>query len=160
MGVCLMIYVYACVGSAIVEGVCMHTSPSYVPTPQPINPTQPYEPTQNPTTGKKAQSVGAQLRRHGEQQTKEDVRAILAEWAELLGACDLVFLSVPKAMRCVFGLGGVDGCVRCMSYSYRWSTSTPLAHLSIHLPPLTPTPTLKPNPTAIPSQRHPIHPSR
>lgn len=53
-------------------------------------------------TGKKAQSVGAQLRRHGEQQTREDVKAILAEWGEALGGCDLIFVSVPKAMRCVF----------------------------------------------------------
>lgn len=51
--------------------------------------------------GKKAQSVGAQLRRQGEQKTREDVRSILGEWAELLKACDLIFLSVPKAMRWV-----------------------------------------------------------
>ena len=30
--------------------------------------------------GKKAQSVGAQLRRYGEQQTREDVQKLLGEW--------------------------------------------------------------------------------
>lgn len=61
-------------------------------------------PKNSTRAGKKAQSVGAQLRRHGEQQTKEDVKAILGEWAELLGGCDLVFVSVPKAMRCVLSI--------------------------------------------------------
>lgn len=47
--------------------------------------------------------MGAQLRRQGEQKTREDVRSILGEWVDLLKGCDLVFLSVPKAMRWVEG---------------------------------------------------------
>lgn len=51
--------------------------------------------------GKNAKSVGAMLRRYGEQALTEDVRALLREWSAHLQTCSAVFLSCPKTMRSV-----------------------------------------------------------
>lgn len=49
--------------------------------------------------GRKAKSMGAQLRRYGEQALKEDVRATLIQWAGHLQCCHKIFISAPKTMR-------------------------------------------------------------
>ena len=51
--------------------------------------------------GKNAKSVGAMLRRYGEQALTEDVRALLKDWSAHLQSCSAVFLSCPKTMRSV-----------------------------------------------------------
>lgn len=51
--------------------------------------------------GKNAKSVGAMLRRYGEQALTEDVRAILKDWNAHLQTCGLIFISCPKTMRSV-----------------------------------------------------------
>ena len=51
--------------------------------------------------GKNAKSVGAMLRRYGEQALTEDVRAILKDWSAHIQSCSSVFLSCPKTMRSV-----------------------------------------------------------
>ena len=49
--------------------------------------------------GRKANSIGAQLRRYGEQALREDVHKVLCEWRRLLHVCSVVLVAVPKAMR-------------------------------------------------------------
>jgi hypothetical protein len=49
--------------------------------------------------GRKANSMGASLRRYGEQALREDVHSLLREWKRLLDACAIVLVAVPKAMR-------------------------------------------------------------
>jgi Bacteroidetes VLRF1 release factor len=51
--------------------------------------------------GKNAKSVGAMLRRYGEQALTEDVRAILKDWSAHIQSCSSVFISCPKTMRSV-----------------------------------------------------------
>ncbi|KAG5189714.1 hypothetical protein JKP88DRAFT_262073 [Tribonema minus] len=53
------------------------------------------------TAGRRPKSMGAQLRRHGEQALKEEVRALLQAWRPFLEGSCAVLLSVPKTMRSV-----------------------------------------------------------
>ena len=53
----------------------------------------------NDNTGKRVQSIGSSLRRHGEQMLKEDIRALLKSWATLISNSSIFLLSVPKTMR-------------------------------------------------------------
>lgn len=53
----------------------------------------------NDNTGKRVQSIGSSLRRHGEQMLKEDIRALLKSWATLISNSSIILLSVPKTMR-------------------------------------------------------------
>jgi hypothetical protein len=47
----------------------------------------------------KAKSVGAQLRRAGEQSLKEDIHATVLEWKEYIQKASLILLSCPKTMK-------------------------------------------------------------
>ena len=49
--------------------------------------------------GRKAQSAGAMLRRHGEQALKEDVHNLIRDWSQKLKCCSKILISVPKTMR-------------------------------------------------------------
>ena len=63
--------------------------------------------------GKNAKSVGAMLRRYGEQALTEDVRALLKDWGAYIQSCSSIFLSCPKTMRSViFEDGGKDVPIR------------------------------------------------
>jgi hypothetical protein len=47
----------------------------------------------------KAQSMGAQLRRYGEQALKDDIHSLLHAWRDLINNCALILTSIPKTMR-------------------------------------------------------------
>jgi hypothetical protein len=49
--------------------------------------------------GRKAQSVGSQLRRYGEQALREDVMKLLLSWKELIHESVMILISAPKTMR-------------------------------------------------------------
>ena len=53
----------------------------------------------NDNSGRKAQSIGSSLRRHGEAMLREDIRGILKTWATFISNSSLILLSVPKTMR-------------------------------------------------------------
>ncbi|EED86974.1 predicted protein [Thalassiosira pseudonana CCMP1335] len=59
----------------------------------------------------KAKSVGAQLRREGEKQLKEDVRGVWREWKRMgyVQRAVGVYVSCPKSMRRDYLFGGDDG---------------------------------------------------
>ena len=48
---------------------------------------------------RKAKSMGAQLRRAGEQSLREDIHATIREWKEFIGQACLILLSCPQAMK-------------------------------------------------------------
>jgi Bacteroidetes VLRF1 release factor/Vms1-associating treble clef domain len=48
---------------------------------------------------RKAKSMGAQLRRHGEQSLKEDIQATLMEWKDYIQRSCLILISCPKTMK-------------------------------------------------------------
>lgn len=84
--------------------------------------------------GKNAKSVGAMLRRYGEQALTEDVRAILKDWNAHLQSCGLIFISCPKTMRSVLFEEGLkdkdtplkrtDPRVRLVPFMVRHSSSS------------------------------------
>lgn len=47
----------------------------------------------------KAKSMGAQLRRYGEQALQEDVERILTSWSDYLGLCGIILVAATKTMR-------------------------------------------------------------
>src|SRR5262249_32441770 len=49
--------------------------------------------------GRKAKSVGATLRRYGEQALQEDVQRLLTLWQDYLQACGLILVATTKTMR-------------------------------------------------------------
>jgi hypothetical protein len=49
--------------------------------------------------GRKAQSIGSQLRRYGEQALREDVYKLLLSWKDFINNSSAIFLSLPKTMR-------------------------------------------------------------
>lgn len=49
--------------------------------------------------GRKAQSIGSQLRRYGEQALREDIYKLLLSWKDFLNNCSAIFMAIPKTMR-------------------------------------------------------------
>jgi ankyrin repeat protein len=49
--------------------------------------------------GRKAQSIGSQLRRYGEQALREDIYKLLLSWKDFINNSSAIFLSLPKTMR-------------------------------------------------------------
>jgi hypothetical protein len=49
-------------------------------------------------SGRRAKSVGSELRRQGEKKLMEELRELLKTWATAIASCDLVFYSVPKRL--------------------------------------------------------------
>ncbi|KZT51933.1 hypothetical protein CALCODRAFT_521041 [Calocera cornea HHB12733] len=55
----------------------------------------------------KAKSAGAQLRRYGEQALRDDIRALMAEWAEEIDASERIFIRASTSNKRIFW--GYDG---------------------------------------------------
>ncbi|GJE91150.1 Archaeo-eukaryotic release factor domain-containing protein [Phanerochaete sordida] len=56
----------------------------------------------NDSSGRKAISAGAQLRRYGEQALRDDIRNLLTDWADELHDCERIFIRASVSNRRIF----------------------------------------------------------